>query len=166
MFRTLIALTAAVSGTARAQDSEIRWRVFDQGDTALLAIADTDEATDNFGLPVLSCKSKLGSVEIEGEAKENLRFAMADLIRADETPWIQVLPDTAPETTTIDVFFSFIDGWRYKFNITDDHKSFDRFKRDGVLDFKLGKAMVHEEFKVGLVNVTKFLDLCKRPARK
>ena len=161
----LVALIAAVSGTAHAQDNEIRWRVFDQGDAALLVIADTDDATDNLGLPVLSCKSKFGSVEIEGEAKENLRFAMADLIRADETPWIQVLPDTAAETTTIDVFFSFIDGWRYKFIIGDDHKSFDRFKREGVLEFKLGKAMVHEEFKVGLVNVTKFLELCERPAR-
>jgi hypothetical protein len=90
---------------------------------------------------------------------------MANLIRADETPWIQVMPDTIPQTTTIDLFFSFIDGWRYKFILSDDHKSFERFKRDGMLEFKLGEATVHEEFKVGLASVTKFFDICRRPRK-
>lgn len=162
---TLAALAVLASGSADASDDQWRWRVFDREGEALLAMTDADEATDHFGLPLLTCKNKSGNVSVEGEAKENLRIAMAGLIRADEPPWIQVIPDTTPETTTIDVFYSFIDGWRYKFDLQEDHKSFERFKRDGVLEFELGEAVVHEEFNVGLDNVTKFLDICKRPRK-
>jgi hypothetical protein len=161
----LAALAALASGSAGAQKEESRWRVFDQEGEALLAIANTDEATDHFGLPIFTCKDKSGHVNVEGEAKENLRSAMANLIRADEIPSIQVLPDAAAETTTIDLFFSYMDGWRYKFDLESDHKSFERFKRDGVIDFKLGQVTIHEEFKVGLESVTKFLDLCERPRK-
>ena len=164
--RILAALFLLASGSAYSEEGEVRWRVFDQEGEALLVITDTDEATDHFGLPMFSCKHKSGNVNVEGEAKENLRVAMASLIRTDQTPWIQVIPDANPETTTLNLYFSFIDGWRYKFDFSDDHKSFERFKRDGVLEFKLGETTVHEEFKVGLENVTKFLDLCKRPPRK
>jgi hypothetical protein len=153
------------SGSANAQGGEVRWRVFDLEGQALLAIADTNEGTDHFGLPLFSCKDKSGLVTVEGEAKQNLRFAMADLIRADGTPGIRVAPDTAPDTTTLDLFFSFLDGWRYKFNLAADHTSFERFKREGVLEFKLGEVAIHEEFKVGLENVGKFLDLCKPPSK-
>jgi hypothetical protein len=160
-----VASAALALGSAHAKGDEWRWRVSDQEGQALLAKSDTDDATDNLGLPMFTCKDKSGNVTVEGEAKEALRIAMAGLIRADEIPWIQVVPDTAPEITTIDVFYSFVDGWRYKFDIQEDHKSFERFKRDGVLEFKLGEAAVHEEFKVGLENVTRFLDICKRPRK-
>jgi hypothetical protein len=160
-----VASAALAFGSAHAKEDEWRWRVSDQEGQALLAKSDIDEATDNLGLPMFTCKDKSGNVTVEGEAKEALRIAIAGLIRADEIPWIQVTPDAEPETTTIDVFYSFIDGWRYKFDIQEDHKSFERFKRDGVLEFKLGEAAVHEEFKVGLENVTKFLDICKRPRK-
>ena len=161
----LLALAALAFGSAHAQENEWRWRVFDREGEALLAMTDTDEATDNFGLPLFTCKDKSGNVNVEGEAKENLRVAMANLLRTNDIPWIQVVPDVAPDTTAIDLYFSFIDGWRYKFDLQEDHKSFERFKRDGVLEFKLGEAVVHEEFKVGVENVSKFLDLCKRPRK-
>jgi hypothetical protein len=152
---------------ARAADDGVRWRVFDEVGEALLVIADTDKATDNFGLPILSCKDGMGTVNVEGEAKENLRRAMADLIRTDQAPWIQVLPDTKPESASIDLFFSFIDGWRYKFSLQENHKAFERFKSEGLLEFKLGEAAVHEEFKVGLESVDKFLELCKpKPSKQ
>jgi len=107
-------------------------------------------------------------VSIEGEAKESLRIAMADAIRADKTPWIQVAPDAKPETASIDLFYSFVDGWRYKFNLQEDHKAqedrkaFERFGREGVIEFKLARAAVHEEFKPGIESASKFLELCKR----
>ncbi len=85
---------------------------------------------------------------------------MSEMIKTDQAPWIKVAPDVNPESATIDLFYSFIDGWRYKFGIQVDHKMFERFKREGVIDFKLGRAEVHEEFKVGLDNIGKFLDLC------
>ena len=150
------------SGPGHSADENVRWRVFDRDGEALLVISDTDEASDDFGLPALSCRKGTGTVNIEGEAKESLRIAMADAIRADKPPWIQVVPDTKPETTSIDLYFSFVDGWRYKFNLQQDHKAFERFGRDGVIEFKLGRAAVHEEFKTGVESALKFLELCKR----
>jgi hypothetical protein len=156
----IAALTLLASRAAFANDDEARWRFFDQGTDALLVIADSDEPGDAFVLPLLSCKQKSGLVTIEGEAKENIRAAMAEMIRGDQAPLISVAPDTNPDTTTVDLFYSFIDGWRYKFDLQSDHKMFERFKRDGIIDFKFGKAEVHEEFKVGLDSVSKFLDRC------
>jgi hypothetical protein len=161
----LAGFAVLAAGSADAKDDEWRWRVFDREGEALLGMTDTEEATDNFGLPIFTCKGKSGNVSIEGEAKESLRVAMANVIRVDEIPWIQVMPETTPQTTTLDLLYSFVDGWRYKFDIREEHKWFERFKRDGVLEFKLGEATVHEEFKVGLENVGKFLDLCKSPPR-
>jgi hypothetical protein len=157
------ALSACIglsSGSMQANADEARWRLFDQGTDALLAIADTDEPGDAFGLPLLSCTQKTGYVSIEGEAKESIRVVMAEMLRTDQAPWINVTPDATPESTTIDLSYSFVDGWRYKFGLQVSHKMFERFKRDGVIDFKFGNAAVHEEFKVGLDNVGKFLDLC------
>ena len=153
----------ALLSIAAADAEDMKWRAFDQGEGALLAISDTDEATDHFGLPLFSCKKGLGFVEIEGEAKENLRIAVANLIRADGTPLVQVLPDVQSETNmnTIELFFTFIDGWRYRINLPTDHGALLRLRREGVLDFKVDPASVHEEFKIGLESVGKFLDLCK-----
>ena len=158
----LAALAVVTMATAEATE-DVRWRAFDQGDSALLAISDGDEATDHFGLPLLSCKKGIGVVEVEGEAKEHLRVAMANLIRGDETPLVRVLPDAHSEANmnTINLLFTFVDGWRYKLDLTTDHGAFARLRREGVLDFAVGTASVHEEFKVGLENVGKFLDLCK-----
>ena len=157
----LAALALLSIAAADAEDG--KWRAFDQGDGALLAITVGDEATDHFGLPLFSCKKGLGLVEIEGEAKENLRIAVANLIRADETPLVQVLPDVRSETNmnTIELFFTFIDGWRYRINLPTDHGALLRLRRGGVLDFKVAAANVHEEFKIGLESVDKFRDLCK-----
>ncbi|WP_157644282.1 hypothetical protein [Bradyrhizobium sp. WSM2793] len=157
------ALSACIGlafGSPQANADEARWRLFDQGTDALLAIANTDEPGDAFGMPLLSCPRKSGFVSIEGEAKEEMRAVMSEMIKTDQAPWIKVAPDVNPESATIDLFYSFIDGWRYKFGIQVDHKMFERFKREGVIDFKLGRAEVHEEFKVGLDNIGKFLDLC------
>ncbi|HXH44582.1 MAG TPA: hypothetical protein VNK51_12135 [Bradyrhizobium sp.] len=148
------------SGSMQANADEARWRLFDQGADVLLAIADTDEPGDAFGMPLLSCPRKSGFVSIQGEANEGLRVAMAEMIKTDQAPWISVVPDAKPESATIDLFYSFIDGWRYRFDIQVNHKMFERFKRDGMIDFKLGKVEVHEKYKAGLDNVGKFLDLC------
>lgn len=160
----LAAVIALVAGTAYAED-DWRWRLFDQGDEALLAIANNDSPGDAFGLPMLSCRQKSNNVIVEGEAKENLRIAMADLIRTDETPTVKVQPAAESDIGTLDLFFSFIDGWRYKFNLRADHDAFARFGREGVIDFKVGTANVHEEYKVGLENIGRFLDLCRAQGR-
>jgi hypothetical protein len=158
----ITASVALSSGPGHSTDDDVRWRVFDREGEVLLLIAGTDEPSDDFGLPALACKKGLGAVSIEGEAKESLRVAMADAIRTDKTPWIQVAPDAKPETTSIDLFYSFVDGWRYRFNLNEDHKAFERFGREGVIEFKLGHAVVREEFKPGIESASRFLELCKR----
>jgi hypothetical protein len=153
---------ALATGASNAKEDEWRWRVLDQEDEALLVISDT-HGGDHFGLPLLSCKKNTGAVEVEGEARENLRFAMADLIRADGVPWIQAMPEAASVgDTTLDLHVNMLDGWRYKFLLSADHRAFERFKRSGVIEFKLGAVVVHEEFKVGLESAGKFFDLCKK----
>jgi hypothetical protein len=105
--RDCVLVASAVPTIATAEATEdVRWRAFDQGDGALLAISDGDEATDHFGLPLLSCKKGIGVVEIQGEAKERLRIAMANLIRGDKTPLVWVLPDAKSEANmkTIELF--------------------------------------------------------------
>jgi hypothetical protein len=153
------------TGSAHSAEGEVRWRMLDQGDDALLVISNGQEG-DHFGLPLLSCKKNTGAVEVEGEAKENLRFAMADLIRSDGIPMIHVTPEATPAgDTTLNLYVNMLDGWRYKFQLSVDHKAFERFKENGVIEFKLGEVTVHEELKVGLDSVGNFFDLCKRPRK-
>lgn len=156
------AAVAALSvSSAQAGEDDWRWRIFDQGSDALLAIANSDSPGDVFGLPILSCQQNSNTITVEGEAKDNLRVAMANLIRADQPPSLQVQPATQSDTNTIELFFSAIDGWRYKFDLRADHAAFAGFSREGSFNFKVGPAAVHEEFKVGLESVAKFLDLCR-----
>jgi hypothetical protein len=157
-----LALAACASD---AKEDEWRWRVLDQEDEALLVISDANGG-DHFGLPLLSCKKNTGAVEVEGEARENLRFAMADLLRADGVPWIRAMPESASVgeagDTTLDLHINMLDGWRYKFLLSADHRAFERFRRSGEIEFKLGAVAVHEEFKAGLESAGKFFDLCKK----
>jgi hypothetical protein len=116
---------------------------------------------------MLSCNDGMGAVNVEGEANEKLRVAMAGMIRANEAPEIQVLPDATPGAASLELFHSFAgNGWRYKFLLQQNHQAFERFRREGVLEFKLGDAAIHEEFKVGLESVGKFLELCKPQPKK
>jgi hypothetical protein len=133
--------TLASAGLANADENEVRCRVFDEAGEALLAIADTDQPTDNLGIPMLSCNDGMGAVNVEGEANEKLRVAMAGMIRANEAPEIQVLPDATPGAASLELFHSFAgNGWRYKFLLQQNHQAFQRFRREGVLEFKLGDA--------------------------
>jgi hypothetical protein len=107
---TLTAIVVLACGLTAKAD-EWHWRVLDQGDGALLVISNGEQGTDQFGLPLFSCKKGLNSIDVEGEAKEDLRFAMADLIRADEVPWIKVIPQTTPEDgATLDLYTNMQDG--------------------------------------------------------
>ncbi len=148
------------SGLAGARADEKRWRLFDQGNDAFLVVAETDQL-DRPALPEFSCRKAIGFIDVYGEAKENLRMAMAERIRTGQAPWIQFVPDYSDKTTFVDLSFSH-EGWRYKYSLIADHEAFERLKREGVLEFKLGTVLVHEEFTAGLDNVSKFLDLCNK----
>jgi hypothetical protein len=146
------------SSLAGARADEKRWRMFGQETELLLAIADTDEP--GHVLPQFSCTRAVGFIEVYGEAREDLRIAMAEFVRTGQRPVIQVQPDLYHIDPIVDLIFSH-EGWRYKYSLIGSDEAFERFRREGVLEFKLGKVLVHEEFKVGLDDVGKFVDLCK-----
>jgi hypothetical protein len=128
-----------------------------------LAVADSDKP-DRFALPELSCKRAIGFIDVYGEANEDLRKAMAEFIRNGQPPYIELVPEAIHNEAYLDLSFSY-EGWRYKYTLIADHEAFERLKREGVLEFKLGNALVREEFTVGLDNVSKFLDLCGKLAQ-
>jgi len=162
-FSVVCVVLASAPATVRADEK--RWRVFDQGAEVFLAIAGSDQP-DQFDLPELSCTRAMGIISVYGEAKENLRIAMAELIRTGQAPSIQMLPNVGDKIAPfVDLSFSY-DGWRYRYALIAVHEAFERFKREGVLEFKLGTILVREEFNAGLENINKFFDLCgKGPFR-
>jgi hypothetical protein len=151
---------------AVAADDRVRWRLYDNSDGVLLAIADADEGTDSFGAPLFHCRKATGQIVMEGEAKEAWRHAVADLIRADEPPHVQLLPSQPDNFAELNVFYSDMDAWRYRLDLPAENPLFDQLKRTGTFDFKLKQALVHEEFKMSLENVARFQEICKRTPKK
>lgn len=160
--RGCLAALLAASGSAYADDDQVRWRVSDQGDSALLVIADSD-ATDHFGSPVLDCRKGSGVATAEGDAADDLRSTMAAIILHDEEPAISMVPDD-PSVQIVDIVYNGMTGWRYRFQLSVTGPGFEQLARTGVFQFKVGDSLVRSEFKVALGNVRRFQDLCKRPS--
>jgi len=155
----LIGLILAAHGV-RAQEGEVRWRVSDQDDTALLVTADSD-ATDNFGSPLFHCKKGSGIVVAEGDTSDDLRTTIAEMMLHDKDPAIVMVPD---DSSAMGVeAFTGMTGWRYRFQLSATGPAFEQLERTGIFQFKLGDSPVRSEFKVGLENVRKFQELCRRP---
>jgi hypothetical protein len=152
---------------AYANEREERWRLFEQADGALLAASHTDEATDDLGAFFFRCKRGSGTVEVEGTAKQDLRSAMADFIRTEGYPQVELFPMGSGGESLLNLSYSEMSGaWQYSFTFAAIGPTFDEFKRTGQLTFKVGTAVVREEFKVGLESVARFQDICKqRPKR-
>lgn len=158
---TLGALLVLVCGSANAaKEGEWSWRVFDNDDEETLAITDTDLAGDNVKMPFIFCKKAQGRITVRGDADESLRLAMADIIRNNQEPTAKFAP-----TGQEDVELFFGESWQYRIQISADAPPFEQFKRTGVLQFKLGKATVREQFTVGLENIAKFQDICRLKRR-
>jgi hypothetical protein len=153
---------ASISSVVAADEGEVRWRVSDTADSALLVIADSD-ATDNLGSPLFECKKGSGTATVEGDASEDLRSTMAELILHDQEPGVHLTPDE-PSAQILDLAYSF-SGWRYRFQLSVTGPAFEQLKRTGLFQFKVADAIVREEFKVGLENVAKFQDICKQPSK-
>lgn len=158
----LIALVLGAHGAVRAQEGEVRWRVSDQDDSALLVKADSD-ATDNFGSPLFQCKKGSGIAVAEGDTSDDLRTTIAAMILHDQYPTIAMVPD---DSSAMGVeAFTGMAGWRYRFQLAVTGPAFEQLERTGIFQFKLGDSSVRSEFKVGLENVRKFQDLCKRSSK-
>jgi hypothetical protein len=158
---TLGTLLALACGSANAaKEGEWSWRIFDNGDDETLAITDTDLAGDNIKMPLIFCTKAQGRITVRGDASEPLRLAMADVIRDNREPAAKLAPSGEEN---IELFFG--ESWQYRIVISADEPAFEQFKRTGVLQFKLGKATVREQFTVGLENIAKFQDICKLKRR-
>jgi len=160
--RILAVLFVLVSGSARSEEGEVRWRVFDQEDTALLVIADSD-ATDNFGSPLFQCKKSSGIATAEGDMSDELRRTVADLILRDREVAVNLMPDDS-SAMNVEVF-SGMTGWRYRIQLSVTGTAFEQLKRTGAFQFKIDETFVRDEFKVGLESVAKFQELCRRPSK-
>ena len=158
-------LFALSSDIWASNESQQRWRVFDQGDHALLVIADSDDGGDDLGSQYFRCRKASGTIVVEGNATESLRKAIADLIRTDQYPRARIIVPSSEETVLLQPSFSEVNGWQYSFDLAADGKAFERFRRTGALEFRVGKASDRGEFKVGLENIAKFQDICNRPSR-
>ncbi len=157
----LAACFALAAVPASSAEGDVQWRVSDQGDSALLVIADS-EATDHFGSPLFDCRKGAGIATAEGDTTEDLRTTIAARILHDEEPAIDLMPgDTSAQS--LDAVYSNLTGWRYRFLLSVSGPAFEQLARTGAFEFKLGDTVVRSEFKVGLENVRKFQDLCKRP---
>jgi hypothetical protein len=104
-------------------------------------------------------------IQVGGDAKQDLLTAMADVIRADEYPRLHVFPIDSGDTSLLNLSYSEIRGWQYSFGMQAAGASFDEFKRTGQLTYKIGTAVVTEEFKTGLESAARFQDICKQPPK-
>jgi hypothetical protein len=161
----LIALFLPACVSAHAQEGVDRWRFSENEGKAMLVIADTDQGTDAFGSPLFRCEKGSGRVEIEGSAKEALRRTIGNFITVDKYPDVELLPAGSGYSDLLTISYSEMYGWRYGFAMSAVETPFEQFKRTGMLDFKLGDTLVHEEFTIGLDAVAKFQDYCRRPSK-
>jgi hypothetical protein len=161
--RTVGVAVSVALGSAGAccAEGDVQWRFSDQGDSALLVTADS-EATDNFGQLLFHCKKGSGNVTAEGDMSEGLRRTVAAMILQDEEPNIVMTPEDS--SALGGEFFTGMTGWRYRFQLSVTGPAFEQFERTGGFRFKLGDESVNSDFKVGLENVRKFQQFCKRPA--
>jgi len=94
---------------------------------------------------------------------EHEREAVAELIRKDQYPKIELLPPTPNDVSLVQPSFSELQGWQYKFDIAVHSAAFDEFGRTGIFQVKIGTAVIQNELKAGLENVRKFQDGCRHP---
>ncbi|CCE02161.1 conserved exported hypothetical protein [Bradyrhizobium sp. STM 3809] len=162
---SLCAVSAAVAAvTAASAADERRWRVFEQDEGALLSPSRSDEATDDLGSPSFRCKAKSGTIAVTGDASQELRNAVADLLRSNGYPQVGMVPAGRYGQTLLNVSYSEAGSlWEYSFEMEADAPAFDALKRTGRLTFKIGKTTIREEFKSGLETIAKFQSICARP---
>ena len=157
----LAASVALGSADAHSAEGDVQWRMSDDGDEALLVTADS-EATDNFGPLLFHCKKSSGMAIAEGDMSDDLRATIAAMILHDDEPSVTMMPD---DSSAFGVeAFTGMTGWHYRFRLSVTGPAFEQFVRAGGFQFRIGDSLVGSDFKVGLDNVRKFQDFCKRPS--
>jgi hypothetical protein len=157
----LVASVALCSVNGMSAEGDVQWRMSGEGDEALLATSES-EGTDNFGPLMFRCKKGSGNAVAEGDMSEDLRRTVAAIILRDEEPNITMVPEDS--SAFGGEFFTGMNGWRYRLQLSVTGPAFQQFERTGNFRFKLGDSSVASDFKVGLENVRKFQEFCKRPS--
>ena len=159
------AVVLALLASNAAFADETRWRFFDQKGRALLAITDTDEATDAIGSPSFDCAAGSDRVEVRGDANKALRRAIAGMISADQYPKVNVVPFEKESFVVLSVSYSEISGWQYGFELSASSPQFEQFKRTGMLEFKVASTAIREGARVGLEAAAQFQAYCRTQAK-
>jgi hypothetical protein len=93
---------------------------------------------------------------------EKERTEVADLIRREQPGYVYLIPGDANDFSYFMPSFSEVLGWQYEFQVAADAPALARLAETGSFTHKIGETLVVSEFKVGLENVPKFLEACRR----
>jgi hypothetical protein len=154
-------LVGSLTESALATEGELRWRIRESGDHLVLAVAETDGGTDDLGNLYFSCTRAVGRINVISHLGDDERVAVADVIRAGKYPTIELGGDT-DKSAVLAVQHSDMDGWQISFDVAATGRAFDRFAAQGLFEFKVGQANVRADFKVGLDQVAKFQNACRK----
>lgn len=157
----ILCLLAGPTAVAQTTEGELRWRFFEREDNQVsLSYADSD-ATDNIAI-MFTCKRGFGRAVVTADMSERLRHALADTMRADKSPYGQLVPGTRDDgLILIQASMSEMYGWQFSFDFHVDSMGFEQFKRTGIFQFKFGEILVRDELKSGLEDVAKFQHACR-----
>jgi hypothetical protein len=137
-----------------------RWRIGKIDDGRLLLSFTDFDASDFFSGLSYYCKPSSGTVEVHGSSDERQRKVFADLIRNDSYPTVML----EGEQSVWELSHSDDGGWGFQFEISADGAAFDKFKKTGRFQFKVGTLAVDNGTrKAGLEQVSEFRAACRNP---
>jgi hypothetical protein len=144
---------------------ETQWRLVKLESELMLAMTDTDAATDAIGSPYFRCKPGSGGVMVDSDMRDRgVRRAIAGLILNDGYPTVDLVP--GPGEAVIEQITSADDGgWGFRFQIDADAAAVTMFGKTGYFQFKIGSAVVKAGVKAGLGRISEFQAACRRPAK-
>lgn len=153
----------ALCGLAGAQDGEWRWRLSADENVLTLYIA-AYEATDDIGSPTLTCRKGSKSVKVSGHMNKALQRAVAHAIVNDVYPMAEPVPDGRDGGGLLEINFSEMDGWTYAFEMPIGAQAFVPLRETGMLSFNFNGALIESGQTVGIEEIAKFQDACRRGA--
>ena len=138
-----------------------RWRVNKVDDGRLLLSFSEFEAGDAMSARSFYCKPSSGRIDVHGSTDKKQREVLADLIRSNSNPTVQL----ENEAASLEMAHSDVDGWVFHFGISADGPAFEKFKRTGQMGFKIGSLVVNDKkATAGFDKVSEFQAACrKRP---
>src|SRR5262249_32856261 len=166
--RNLVAFVCClmVATSVAATEVDWRWRLSEHEQRVTFLLTPTELGTDFFGSPQFSCARGSGRIEVAGGMDEKIRQLVADLIRRDAYPNVEI-PSHVNDGAVILPSHNDMDGWTYTIDMAAETPAFEEFKRTGTFRFKIGGDMVTVASgeTAGLENFERFRNACKAPAR-